>query len=65
VHVSGRDPAADISPFESGNDFHRLRTILTNMTDEQEWIRHGILSIFDTWPILREPVFRAGKSCSR
>jgi hypothetical protein len=45
VHVSGRDPAADISPFESGNDFHRLPTILTDVTDEQEWIRHGNLSI--------------------
>jgi hypothetical protein len=41
----GAHPAADISPFERGNDFHRLRPILTDMTDEQKWICHGNLSI--------------------
>ena len=45
VNVTGRDPAVDIPPFERGNDFHRLRPILTDMTDEQKWIFHVNVSI--------------------
>jgi hypothetical protein len=56
LHVTGRDPAADIPSFERGNDFHRFRPILTDMTDKQKWIFHASLSIFGIITSARSPI---------